>query len=459
MIPLPVDSLIPELIEHLKASTAVIIDAPPGSGKTTRVAPSLIDAGLCDRERRTFLLQPRRVAAKATAQRIAVERNWQLGKEVGYQVRFDSKVSDSTSLIVATEGILLRRLAADPTIEDIRTVVLDEFHERSLNSDLILGMLRRIQQIVRDDLRVIVMSATLDAAELETFLGAPVLKTTGTLYPVDIKYRPPKPRQKLTEHTAETVVLTAERTVGDILVFLPGVGEISQTENLLKSQPALRGCAVMPLHGSLPLEKQSKVIHPGTQRRIILSTNVAETSLTIEGIRTVIDSGQVRVLRFKPAVGLDRLQLEPICQSSATQRTGRAGRLESGLCMRLWDEKSQRAKPKYLDPEIRRVDLSAAVLQLYQWGERPGDFPWFEPPREDSVVAAERLLEQLGAIENNQITKLGQRMVKLPVSPRLARMLIESQSLGTQSQTELICRGDDQRAGSISSSAELACPR
>ena len=191
----------------------------------------------------------------------------------------------------------------------------------------------------------------------------------------------------------------------------------------------------MPLHGSLPLEQQSKVLHAGAQRRIILSTNVAETSLTIEGIRTVIDSGQVRVLRFKPSVGLDRLQLEPICQSSATQRAGRAGRLESGVCLRLWHEKSHRAKPQHVEPEIRRVDLSAAVLQLYQWGERPDDFPWFEAPREDSVATAVRLLEQLGALKNNQITELGSRMGKFPVSPRLARMLIESQSLG---QTESI---------------------
>ena len=191
MIPLPVDALLPDLIEHLRKSASAIVEAPPGSGKTTRVAPSLIDAILCHSGRRTFLLQPRRLAAKATAQRIAAERNWQLGKEVGYQVRFDSKTSNSTSLIVATEGILLRRLAADPTIEDIGTVVLDEFHERSLNADLILSMLRQVQQVVRDDLRLIVMSATLDAVPLEMFLNAPVFKTTGTLHPVDIKYRPP----------------------------------------------------------------------------------------------------------------------------------------------------------------------------------------------------------------------------------------------------------------------------
>jgi len=427
VIPLPVDSLIPQLIEHLKQSDSAIIEAPPGSGKTTRVAPALIDAGLCDSRRRTFLLQPRRVAAKATAQRIASERGSQLGAETGYQVRFDSKVSAATSLIVATEGVLLRRLATDPAIEDVGAVVLDEFHERSLNADLLLGMLRQIQQLVRNDLQIIVMSATLDAAPLEKFLQCKTLRTEGTLYPVDIKYRAPRPREKMTVHAADTIVRTAERVDGDMLVFLPGVGEISQVSNLLQREASLRGCDIVPLHGSQPLEQQSRAIHAGQRRRIILSTNVAETSLTIEGIRAVIDSGQVRVMRFNAGAGLNHLQLEPVCKSSATQRAGRAGRLQSGVCIRLWDERSHRARPEHLEPEIQRVDLSGAVLQLYHWGERPADFPWFETPRADSIAAAVKLLEQLGAVHNNRITPQGSRMAQLPVSPRLARMLLEAE--------------------------------
>ncbi len=430
MLRLPVDSLLPELIEHLQQSNVAVLEAPPGSGKTTRVAPALIDAGLCSRGLRTYLLQPRRVAARATAQRIAQERGCTLGGEVGYQVRFDKKISAATSLVVATEGVLLRRLAADPAIEDVGAVVLDEFHERSLNADLLLGMLRQVQQVLRDDLRIIVMSATLDAGPLEAFLGTQILRTRGTLFPVDIRYRPTRPREKMTSHAADTILRTAERVRGDMLVFLPGKGEISQVSKLLSREAAVRDCEVIPLHGSLPLEQQSRAIHAGERRRIVLSTNVAETSLTIEGIRAVIDSGQARVMRFNPGAGLNRLQLEPVSQSSATQRAGRAGRLEEGVCIRLWDERSHRARPEHLEPEIHRVDLSGAVLQLYHWGERPDAFPWFEPPRQESLTAAVQLLELLGAVKDDRITALGRRMAELPVSPRLARMLLEAQRTG-----------------------------
>ncbi len=424
MKPLPVDSLLPELAAALKSNSAVIIEAPPGSGKTTRVAPSLIDAGLCGPTSKTVLVQPRRVAARATAQRIAEERGWTLGREVGYRVRFDSNVSAETLLIVETEGILLRQLSSDATLDGVGTVILDEFHERSVNADLLLAMVHRVQQLVRDDLRLIVMSATLESSPLQRFLGAKELKTTGTLHPVDLTFRPPKPRQKMTTHVAETVLRTCQKDDGDILVFLPGVGEIKQVESELRKQSSLSSVEILPLHGSLPVEQQDQVLRSTGRQRIILATNVAETSLTIEGIRTVIDSGQVRVLRFDPAAGLDRLQIEPVCQSSATQRAGRAGRLQAGKCIRLWNQKSERARPKYLDPEIRRVDLSGAVLQLYQWGERPDSFPWYESPRADSIATAERLLEQLGAIRDGCITATGQDMCRIPVAPRLARMLI-----------------------------------
>ncbi len=439
MKPLPIDSLLPEVLEHLKRSSAVIIEAPPGSGKTTRVAPGLVEAGGRGMNGRVFLLQPRRVAARAAATRIADERGWSLGQEVGYQVRFESKCSATTPCIVATEGILLRRLTSDPVLTDVAAVILDEFHERSLNADLLLGMLRRVQQLVRPDLKLIVMSATIETESLQQFLDGPVLKASGTQYPVDVKYRPPGARQEIIDHVVKTVLQTAEQRPGDMLVFLPGVGEISRVLAALQRTDLSRSCDLRPLHGSLPLDQQNAVLRAGPRRRIVLATNVAETSLTLEGIRTVIDSGQARVLRFDPVVGLDRLQLEPICQSSAVQRAGRAGRLESGVCLRLWDEKSQRARPLHLDPEICRVDLAAAVLQLFQWGEQPdGDFPWLEPPRPESVAASVNLLEQLGAVKADKITELGQAMVRLPVSPRLARMLLESQDLGQLDEVAVV---------------------
>lgn len=426
---LPVDTMLPDLARHMKSERIVIVEAPPGSGKTTRVAPSLIDNGLCDHQRRAFLLQPRRVAARATAQRISSERSWTLGSEVGYQVRFENRATESTPLVVATEGILIRRLANDPLLTNINTIVLDEFHERSLHADLLLGMLRRVQDVVRDDLRIIIMSATLDTQTLASQLNAPVLKSTGTLHPVEVKYRPLKPNQSTNDHVAETVCLTFEKTSGDILVFLPGVGEINRVQSALSKTLNPKACDILPLHGSLPLAQQNQALVASSKRRIILSTNVAETSLTIEGIKTVIDTGQVRVLRFQPDIGLDRLQLEPICRSSADQRAGRAGRLTDGTCIRLWDQKSHRARTQNLDPEIRRVDLSATILQMLQWGETPhGDFPWLEAPRPEALQSGLQLLELLGAVQENRITPLGTRMADLPIAPRLARMLVEAEN-------------------------------
>ena len=421
---LPVEALLPQITAELRENSGLVIAAPPGSGKTTKVAPALVDAGLCDASKRTYLLQPRRVAARATAERIGFERNWEVGKQVGYQVRFDTKASRETAIIVATEGILLRRISDDPTLEGVGTVILDEFHERSLNGDLLLSMLRQIQQLVRDDLRIVVMSATLDAKPLKEYLNIASVESDGSLHPVEVKYRPPKPRQRSQDHVSETVQQTLLHSQGDILVFLPGVGEINKAYNDLEPEVRKLDVTLFKLHGSLPLAEQQKVLRSSSHRRVILSTNVAETSLTIDGIRTVVDSGQARVLRYDPAVGIDRLQLEPISRSSATQRAGRAGRLTDGTCIRLWDEKSQRARAEFHEPEIRRVDLSAALLQLYRWGEDPTSFPWFEAPHEDSIAAAIRLLEQLGAVHSGRITEVGVRMSALPTSPRLARMLI-----------------------------------
>ncbi len=432
MIPLPVDDVLDQLRTAYEKHSAIVLEAPPGSGKTTRVAPFLIDSGLVPSDQSVFLLQPRRVAARSTAQRIAEERGWTLGGRVGYQVRFERRWGEGTRLVVATEGVLLRRMQDDPFLEGIHTVVLDEFHERSLDSELLLGMLKQLQSSFRNDLKIIVMSATLGSEDLVQYLGnAQRVSTEGRMYPVEIKYRPPKMREAITDHVIDTVRLTYSRTEGDILVFLPGQGEIFRVLNQLNGDGNLAGSSVMPLHGSMPLEEQSRVLRASPNRKIILATNVAETSLTIEGIRTVIDSGLARVMRFDPQVGLDRLELEPISQASATQRSGRAGRVAAGTCIRLWDESSHRSRAANLDPEIRRIDLSGAILMLHLWGEQDvRNFPWLQPPREESVQAAEKLLERLGARSQDHVTKLGKLVGRMPVSPRLARMLIEGHKLG-----------------------------
>ena len=431
---LPVDEQLESLGNHLNSAKAVILEAPPGSGKTTRVAPWLATKGNLPGQ--IFLLQPRRVAARAAAERIAAEHAWQLGCEVGYQVRFDSRVSAETRLIVATEGILLRRLQSDPLLEGVSAVLLDEFHERSLNADLLLGLLRRLQQEFRPDLKLVVMSATLAAVGLQTFLdGAPIVKAAGQLYPVEVQYRPPRLQPKWLEHLIDVVLDVATRDSGDLLVFLPGVGEIQRVLKAL--DPLARDFNLLPLHGSLPLEQQTAALFAGARRRIVLATNVAETSLTLEGITTVVDSGWARVLRFEPSVGIDRLELEPICQASAIQRAGRAGRLAAGRCIRLWDASAQRARPEFLEPEVSRIDLAGAVLQLAAWGERPEDFLWLSPPRPEAIDSARRLLELLGALDKGKITPLGQAMVRLPVAPRLARLLIAAHQTGCLEQAAL----------------------
>ncbi len=432
MKPLPIDSLRHEILDAVRTRPAVILEAPPGSGKTTRVAPMLLDRGIISSNQRLFLLQPRRIAARSTAQRIASERGLALGRDVGYQVRFERHWGHQTRLIVATEGVLVRRLQDDPLLEDIGAIILDEFHERSIDTDLLLGLAWQLQQTFRPELKILIMSATLCSEPLlRLFPNAATLKCDGRLFPVDVKYRPPRNRQDWIEHAVDTVVLTAERTDGDILVFLPGMSEIHRVLSGLRSRGLDRRFDLLSLHGSMPLEEQSKIVHPSDSRRIILSTNVAETSLTIDGIRTVIDSGFARVLRFSPELGLDRLQLEPISQASATQRAGRAGRTSEGRCIRLWDEASHRHRAERLEPEICRVDLSGVVLFLMCWGEKNiREFPWLDPPSEQALDAAIQLLQALGAIEGNQVTDLGKLIGKLPVAPRLGRLMIEANRFG-----------------------------
>jgi ATP-dependent helicase HrpB len=430
--PLPIDEVLPQVVAALRTSKAVVLRAPTGAGKTTRVPPAMLDAGLA-RGGSIVVLQPRRLAARACARRIAWERGVALGDEVGYQVRFDQCTGPKTRIKIVTEGILLRMLQDDPFLQSVAAVVFDEFHERSLNSDLALAMVRRVQETVRPELKLVVMSATLAAEPIARWLGdCPVVESQGRLHPVEIRYLEDLRSRTVAERAADGVEQILDRTSGDVLVFLPGVGEIRQTARRLESLAAAKNLALLPLYGDLPAEKQDEVLGPIDRRKVVLSTNVAETSLTIEGISAVVDTGLARSLFFDPHVGMDRLQLVSISQASADQRAGRAGRTQPGVCLRLWAERTHSQRPPGDEPEIRRLDLAGPTLELRVWGECDlKSFPWFEAPPAASLEQADALLKRLGALDAaGNVTSLGNSMARLPVSPRLARMLIEGHRLG-----------------------------
>ena len=437
-IPLPIDPVLPELVAALRQQSNVVLRAPTGAGKTTRVPPALLDARLAE-DGRILMLEPRRLAARAAARRMSDERGGKLGEEIGYQVRFDRRCGSQTRILVVTPGILLRFLQDDPYLESTGLVVFDEFHERGLESDLALGMARLVQQTVRPELRIVVMSATLAVESVSAYLGdCPVVVSEGRLHPVEIVYEAKPERQAWPLAVANAVERTLERTPGDLLVFLPGLQEIKQTARHLEAVAAERDLAVLPLHGDLPSERQDAALLPQARRRIVLATNVAETSVTVEGVSGVVDSGLARQLVFDPRVGLDRLQLTPISRASADQRAGRAGRTQSGVCVRLWSAGAHRSRSEQTEPEIRRVDLAPAVLHLSSLGETDAlRFPWLEAPKEATVAQALALLRRLGAMAESGVTELGRAMVRLPVHPRLARLLIEGQRLGAAKRVAL----------------------
>ncbi len=370
---------------------------------------------------------------------MAFERGGQLGDEVGYQVRFDRKWCERTRILVVTEGTLVRMLQDDPFLDSVAVVVFDEFHERSLDTDLSLGMVRRVQQTVRPDLKVVVMSATLGVEAVSEFLGnAPIVSSEGRLFPVEISYEP----RGESVPWGVAVARAVERLLcvtGDILVFLPGQREIREVARELEPLAREYDLLVMPLFGELPPEQQDAALQRQAKRKLVLATNVAETSVTVDGVTAVIDTGLSRQLRFDPNVGLDRLELLPISRASAEQRAGRAGRQQPGQCIRLWSEASHRARPDQTTPEIQRVDLAGTVLQLKAWGESDVlTFPWFEPPRTESIAHAESVLQRLGAIDlKGNVTELGAILAKLPVHPRLGRLLIEGVRLGQPERAAL----------------------
>lgn len=423
---LPIDLVLPQLVEALRGHSSVVLRAPTGAGKTTRVPPALLDAGLAG-GKQLVLLEPRRLAARAAARRIASERGVELGGEVGWRVRFDNKSSRATKILVVTEGILVRRLQDDPFLEDVGCVVFDEFHERSLDTDLSLAMTRKLQREARPDLKLVAMSATFTPQELARFLGdAPIVESQGRMYEVAFEYLPSDPRTPLAKQVAVGVARALERTGGHVLVFLPGVGEIRRAGEALAEMCARRGAQVFELYGDLPAEQQDAVLGPSARRKVVLATNVAQTSVTIDGVTAVVDSGLARVLRYDAAIGLDRLELERISRASADQRAGRAGRTAPGVCWRLWSEAEQRSLDEDDEPEVRRVDLAGAALQLHSWGESDlARFAWYERPADSALARARALLERLGAVDaRGATTAMGQRMASMPTHPRLARLLL-----------------------------------
>ncbi len=407
--PLPIDEWIPEIVSRVRERRAAVITAAPGTGKTTRVPPVLAADGA------TILLEPRRIAARNIAARIASERGWTLGQEVGWQVRFERKFTGDTRLLVVTEGILTARLQRDPLLSGFRTIVLDEFHERSIHADLSIALARQTW-LARDDLRLVVMSATLDTARVAAWLGdCPVIAVPGETFPLDVVYRPDASVAEAAAHAVAT-------KSGQILCFLAGAPEIGRA--LPEVARAAQGVEVVPLHGALPASEQDAALAPTTRRRIILATNIAETSLTVPGVRVVVDTGLHKVARYDPDRAIDSLELERIPLDSADQRAGRAARLGPGTAVRLWSQ-SDRLKA-HREAEIHRIDLSGPLLEILASGCDPRAFEWFDRPSDDAIQAGLDLLERLSAIAGGQLTPLGARIQRIPLHPRLARLLLEA---------------------------------
>lgn len=429
---LPIDAHLSSIVAALREHSAVVISAAPGAGKTTRVPSALLDAGLAG-SGRVVVLQPRRVAARAAARRVAEERRSAPGAEVGWQIRFENRSSAATRILFITEGILTRWLMENPELPGVGCVVLDEFHERSLHADVGLALLREVQQSLRPDLRLVVMSATLDAAPVAAFLGgAPLIEVPGRMFPLEIRHAEARDDRPLPSRAAAATRVALRSCEGDVLVFLPGVGEIRRTFEALSD---LNGVDILPLHGELRSEEQDRVLSVSARRKVILATNIAETSLTIPGVRAVVDSGEARFNIHDPDHGIDRLELRSISRASATQRAGRAGRTAPGVVYRLWTKAEEAAMPEFETPELQRVDLARTALELHAFGERDlAKFAWFEAPAPEALVRAESLLQRLGAVRDGVPTATGRRMLDVAAHPRVARLLLATQDAGVLAQ-------------------------
>lgn len=418
---LPVDAILGDLLAALRAGPCLVLEAPPGAGKTSRVPPALLG----HLPGQVLVLEPRRLAARLAAQRAAAERGERAGETVGWQVRFQKAAGPRTRLLYLTEGLLVRRLLADPLLEGVSAVVLDEFHERHLEGDLALALLRRLQKTARPDLRLVVMSATLEGASIAEFLGAcPVARSESRLFPLELRYMPHS-AQPLEDLVREAVESCFGETEGDILVFLPGAAEIRRCGERLKNRRIAREAEILALHGDLPPEEQDRAVTPGARRRVVLATNIAESSVTIPGVRAVVDSGLARIPSDSPWSGLPRLELRRISRAPAVQRAGRAARTGPGLAVRLYPQEDFLRRPEHEAPEILRRELAQLCLHLHAAGvPDPRELEWLTPPPQQALDAAEELLARLGALDGGgRLTEFGRRLAQLPLHPRLAALV------------------------------------
>jgi len=432
----PIDDILNLLKDSVLRNNSVVLQAPPGAGKTTRVPLALLDI-IPPETGRIIMLEPRRIAATTASRWMASVLGEEVGATVGYTIRFDRRVSRATRIEVVTEGILTRRIQSDPGLEGTAMVIFDEFHERSLHADLALALCLDIQRNLREDLKIMLMSATLDPGPLATLLGdAPVITTSGRTFPVQEHYLPDnKEHRRLAVRVSDAVTRAIKEAGGDILVFLPGAGEISACADLLRPIVSRSGCdiALNPLYGDLSFEDQERAILPSKKRKIVLATNIAETSLTIEGVQVVIDSGLARRLQYDPSTGMNRLITVSISKASAEQRKGRAGRLGPGLCYRLYSRYAFESMVPFAPPEILVSDLTSLVLELAVWGVKdPAELSWVDLPPAAAWESALTLLAALGALDSSgSVTAAGRKMAGMPLHPRLGRLLVRAEELGS----------------------------
>jgi len=433
--PLPIDQALPALLAALAGPGVAVLQAPPGAGKTTRVPVALLEQPWLAGQR-VIVLEPRRLAARMAARRMAEERGEPVGATVGYRVRLESKVGPETRVEVVTDGLFLRRLQEDPGLEGVGAILFDEFHERRLDADLLLALCLEVRESLRPDLRLVAMSATLEGEPVAALLGgAPIITSEGRCFPVDTRYCPLPPGQRLEPATAAAVRRALAEHEGDLLVFLPGGREIRRTAGLLGEEELGSGVTVVALYGDLPLEQQDAAVRPSPpgRRKVVLATAIAETSLTIEGVTVVIDGGLMRLPRFDPRSGMTRLETMRVSRASAEQRRGRAGRVRPGVCWRLWPEAEQRALAPFTPPEITAADLAPLALELAAWGVTdPATLAWLEPPPAPALAQARELLVGLGALDSKTgaITAHGRALTTLGTHPRLAHLMLRGRALG-----------------------------